>query len=85
MSRLAPAPLPPLAVTKTWIQTTLKHKRQLYCCRFSADGQFVYAGAQDGTIIRWSLADAEAITVTVGGTGKGLNVCLLYTSPSPRD
>ncbi len=60
MSRLAPAPSLPLAVTRTWTQATLKHNRQLYCCRFSADGQFVFAGAQDGTIIRWSLADAAS-------------------------
>ena len=45
----------PLDVTKAWIHTTFKHQRQLYCCRFSPDGRHVFAGTQDGQILRWSL------------------------------
>ena len=45
----------PLDVTKAWIHTTFKHQRQLYCCRFSPDGRHVFAGTQDGKILRWSL------------------------------
>ena len=53
MSRLEPDPRPQLDVTKAWLRTTLKHKRQLYCCLFSTDGRFVFAGTQDGKIVRW--------------------------------
>jgi len=60
MIRLALDPPAQLDVTKAWIHTTLKHKRQLYCCLFSTDGRFVFAGAQDGTIVRWSLARPPA-------------------------
>ena len=60
MSRFEPDPLPPLDVTKAWLRTTLKHQRQLYCCRVSTDGRFVFAGTQDGKIVRWALAEPPA-------------------------
>ncbi len=60
MSRFTLDPLPPLDISKAWLRTTLKYQRQLYCCLFSTDGQFVFAGTQDGKIVRWSLAEPPA-------------------------
>lgn len=57
---------PALDVTKAWLQTTLKHQRQLYCCAFSPDGRSVVAGAQDGTIVLWSLEEPEKKTLLEG-------------------
>ncbi|MFP6767607.1 MAG: hypothetical protein VB859_05515 [Planctomycetaceae bacterium] len=54
-----PAASTKLAVTKSWLRTTLEHDRQLYCCLFSRDGRFVFAGCQDGTILRWPLESIE--------------------------
>jgi len=52
----ARAPAPTLDVAKAWLRETLQHTRQLYAATFSHDGSHVFAGAQDGTLLRWPLA-----------------------------
>jgi len=37
----------------------LKHARPLTACRFDPTGKFVFSGAEDNTIQRWTVADAK--------------------------
>jgi WD40 repeat protein len=42
----------------------LKHTSPLFGCRFDPSGRFVFAGAQDNGVQRWSLADGKKTTLT---------------------
>jgi WD40 repeat protein len=42
---------------KTHVAQDLAHNRPLVCCRFSPAGTHVFAGSEDETIRRWTLAD----------------------------
>lgn len=44
-----------LDVTQTHLAAEFKHGSPLLSCRFSPDGQFVFAGSQDSRIQRWHL------------------------------
>ena len=58
-----PAPLPPGArgVDPTQVKMTqeLKHTSPLVGCRFDPSGRFVFAGAQDNTVVRWELTTGK--------------------------
>jgi WD40 repeat protein len=42
----------------------LRHTSPLLSCRFDPSGRFVFAGAQDNTIQRWELANANKVALT---------------------
>lgn len=51
--------------TKFVLSKTLKHDRQLLCCRFSPCGKYVFAGSADNLVLRWEL-EGEKKTVLTG-------------------
>ena len=44
---------------KTHLVQDLKHTSPLLGCRIDPSGAFVFAGAQDNTVVRWQLADGK--------------------------
>lgn len=50
---------------KAWVSKTLKHGRQILCCRVSPCGKVVVGGGADGKVHRWEV-ESEA-KATVGG------------------
>src|SRR5262249_15932253 len=45
--------------TRTRMVHDLRHNSPLLGCRFDPSGRFVFAGAQDNTVVRWDLADTQ--------------------------
>lgn len=54
---------PVLEVAKAWESQKLEHDRPLLCCQFSPCGKYVFAGAQDERLLRWSLADGAKTSI----------------------
>ncbi|MCC6493575.1 MAG: WD40 repeat domain-containing protein [Pirellulales bacterium] len=46
-----------LDVKQTHAVTEFAHDRPLISCRFDPQGRYVFAGSEDRTVLRWSLAD----------------------------
>lgn len=64
MSLLAAAPPPPHDPSRadprlTHLLSQWKHSSPLIGARFDPTGRFVFAGAQDNAVVRWSLADGK--------------------------
>jgi WD40 repeat protein len=59
----APAPLGPVKVdpAKTKMVREWKHPRPLIACRIDPTGQYVFAGAEDNNLIRWTLEDGKKV------------------------
>lgn len=55
---------------QTHLASAWKHVRPLTACRFDPLGRFVFTGAEDHTVQRWTLADAQA----KGADGKPVEV-----------
>jgi WD40 repeat protein len=45
---------------QTYMAAAWKHARPLTACRFDPQGRFVFTGAEDNTVQRWTLADNSA-------------------------
>ena len=43
-------------------------ERQLLCVRFSPCGEFLFAGAQDATVLRWRIVEEKPIAAAAGAT-----------------
>jgi WD40 repeat protein len=43
--------------------TEYAHERPLVSCRFDPQGRYVFAGSEDRTVLRWSLADGAKATL----------------------
>jgi WD40 repeat protein len=62
---MIPAPTPKIDLTKTHLLKEYKHDSPLLGCRFDPSGQFVFAGAQDNSVVRWHL-DSGKKTLLAG-------------------
>jgi WD40 repeat protein len=56
-----PGPLDP---TRTRMVQELRHTSPLLGCRFDPSGRFVFAGAQDNTVVRWELASGNRVALS---------------------
>lgn len=52
----SPAPIDP---TKVRMVQELKHTSALFGCRIDPTGEFVFAGAQNNSLVRWNLASGQ--------------------------
>ena len=52
-------PTAAINVVKAWEERVLEHNRILLTCAFSPCGQYVVAGAQDESLLRWNLETGE--------------------------
>lgn len=62
--------------TKTHVASDLKSSSPLICCRFDPRGQFLFAGTEDNTIVRWILGSDKPVTdkpVTLSGHHSWIN------------
>ncbi len=59
-----PAPTPKIDPAKTHLLKEYKHDSPLLGCRFDPSGQFVFAGAQDNSIVRWHLDSGKKTLLT---------------------
>ena len=50
--------------TKTHLHKQYKHASPLVGCRFDPSGQFVFAGAQDNSVVRWHLESGKKTLLT---------------------
>jgi len=62
MKRPAPPPLPenPIDATQTHVATEFKHDIPLTTCRIDPTGRFVFAGAEDFHVYRWTLSGDDS-------------------------
>ncbi len=60
-----PAPAVKLAPEQTHLVSEHRHTAPLIGCRFDPSGRFLFAGAQDNSVVRWSL-DGGTKTVLAG-------------------
>ncbi len=58
------APTPKIDPVKTHPLKEYKHDSPLLGCRFDPSGQFVFAGAQDNKIVRWTLDSGKRTLLT---------------------
>lgn len=49
---------------QTRMLAQLQHTAPMLACRFDPSGRFVFASAQDNTIVRWELANSNKTTLT---------------------
>jgi WD40 repeat protein len=61
---MTPAPAPKIDPAKTHPVKEYKHASPLVGCRFDPSGQFVFAGTQDNSVIRWHLESGKKIALT---------------------
>ena len=61
---MTPAPTPKIDPAKTHLLKEYKHDSPLLGCRFDPSGQFVFAGAQDNTVVRWHLDSGKKTLLT---------------------
>jgi WD40 repeat protein len=54
-----PAPAVKIEPAQTHLVQELKHNSPLIGCRFDPSGRFVFAGAQDNSVLRWELASGK--------------------------
>ncbi|HWG43563.1 MAG TPA: WD40 repeat domain-containing protein, partial [Gemmataceae bacterium] len=55
----APGSSPKIDPAKTHLLKEYKHASPLLGCRFDPSGQFVFAGCQDNSVVRWQLDSAK--------------------------
>ena len=55
----------PVDPTKTEVVKTLAHTSPLISCRFDPTGKFIFAGAEDRSVLRWDLATGVKTEFTV--------------------
>lgn len=61
--------------TQTHLVVALKHARPLTAVRFDPQQQYLFTGAEDNTVQRWKLADAQSVAAGAkGADGKPLEV-----------
>jgi WD40 repeat protein len=60
----APAPSPKIDPAKTHLLKEYKHTSPLLGCRLDPTGQFVFAGAQDNSVVRWHLDSGKKTLLT---------------------
>lgn len=58
------APTPKIDPAKTHVLKEYKHDSPLVGCRFDPSGQFVFAGAQDNSVVRWHLESGKKTLLT---------------------
>jgi WD40 repeat protein len=56
---MSPAPVPKIDPAKTHEVKEYKHASPLIGCRFDPSGKFVFAGAQDNSVVRWHLESGK--------------------------
>lgn len=52
----------PLDVKQARLLTDWTHERPLVSCRFEPQGRYVFAGAEDSTVVRFALADGAKVS-----------------------
>ena len=76
------------------VGTLQGHSNAVNCVSFSPDGTKVASGSNDNTVKLWDVTSGECLQTleghshfvkSVSFSPDGTKVCLLYTSPSPRD
>jgi WD40 repeat protein len=55
--------LPTIDITKSRLAIALKHTSPFISCRFDPQGRYVFAGAQDNSVQRFTLADSKATPI----------------------
>ncbi len=63
----APADVKKADPTQTHLVVALKYARPLTAVRFDPQQQYVFTGAEDNTVQRWKLADAQSVAVGAKG------------------
>lgn len=58
------APAPKVDPAKTHMLKEYKHASPLVGCRFDPSGQFVFAGSQDNSVVRWHLESGKKTPLT---------------------
>jgi WD40 repeat protein len=58
------APTPKIDPAKTHLLKEYKHDSPLLGCRFDPSGQFVFAGSQDNSVVRWRLDSGKKTLLT---------------------
>ena len=56
----------PLDVTKAHVTAEWQHERPLVACRFDPTGRFVFCGAEDAAVQRFSVADGARTSLDGG-------------------
>ena len=56
----------PIDPTRTRMALELRYNSPLFSCRFDPTGRFVFAGAQDNSILRWDLTNDNQKSTLVG-------------------
>jgi WD40 repeat protein len=60
----APPTAPAIDPTKVREVSSWPHTSPLVCARFDPSGAFVFAGAQDNTIVRWTVPEGKKVVLT---------------------
>ncbi|MBI3821986.1 MAG: hypothetical protein HY289_04815 [Planctomycetes bacterium] len=80
-----PSPDGQITPTRTRMALELRHTSPLISCRFDPTGRYVFAGAQDNSILRWELAAPNTKVALAGHRSwvRGLAFLPLTPTPSP--